>query len=480
MKRLTKIILISMLFAFFNACGSDAGIDGGSDKTGGSGGTGGNGGGSNYANYPKEFWGEWVEVSSIFDYNINSGMDGRTWYITKNSIKVGRTASGGSHQSPSNVTFSRESDRLVKVSYRDGSYSRNIVSYLYASRIATSSFKGNIVGDGSVTRSVSRAIGFPLGNSAAWMRNLQNNDAFTITTDNDGNYTADNIIAGDEYEITVGGQATVVLPNVDGDDVGTIAVTSGVNFKATIRPQTNTTDMDLLFASTGTGYGFNITIENTGTTDCTAATYELELDSDLTLNSGALSNILGTIEPRKTKTITLNLSCVPIQNEYEFKKIKVKIKDNINNKSWDDSVSIKFNKASVRFRVQADNSKNEHVFGLIVVPNGKAYYFSTPYTYGYNSYPAVNPGAMPWYSKDYLVVFMGAKVSGAHSTEAVYSLGINVTPYYYTDFAGFLDVANYEPNDTEDTAYRLYIGDKIMSYLHKDDIDYYRVNLGTP
>jgi hypothetical protein len=79
---------------------------------------------------------------------------------------------------------------------------------------------------------------------------------------------------------------------------------------------------------------------------------------------------------------------------------------------------------------------------------------------------------VPWSAKDYLVVFSGATAD----TEAVYSLGIDVTPD--TNFSSFIAVESYEPNDTELTAKLLGAQNKIMSYLHKNDIDYYKVNLG--
>jgi hypothetical protein len=74
-----------------------------------------------------------------------------------------------------------------------------------------------------------------------------------------------------------------------------------------------------------------------------------------------------------------------------------------------------------------------------------------------------------------LVVFSGATAN----TEAIYSFGINTEAD--SNFDGFVDVGNYEPaNNDEKTAPVLGMGDKIMSYLHKNDIDYYKVNLGAP
>jgi hypothetical protein len=170
--------------------------------------------------------------------------------------------------------------------------------------------------------------------------------------------------------------------------------------------------------------------------------------------------ILGTIEPGKTKILAITVGCKPIQGEYEFKKIGITITDTINNKTWEDSVSLKFNKAPVNFNIRSDKA----VSGIVITPNAKAYSFTNVTSASFT---------MPWSTKDYLVVFSGATAD----TEAVYSLGVNVMPD--TNFTSFIDLANYEGNNNETAATAISMQDKIMSYLHKNDIDYYKINLGT-
>jgi uncharacterized repeat protein (TIGR01451 family) len=209
----------------------------------------------------------------------------------------------------------------------------------------------------------------------------------------------------------------------------------------------------------GTNYSFYIYIENTGTVDATACTYNLALDDGLTLVSGSTSGILGTVEPgaKKTKCLPLTVRCTFSQNEYEFKTIQIQITDAINDRTWNDSVSLRFNKRSVSFNIASQSN----IQGLILAPTGKAYQFS-----GIDISVVV-----PWSSKDYLVVFCGASAN----TETVYSLGIDTEPD--KAFSGFTDVANYEPNDSEANAYVINSQDQIMSYLHKGDFDYYRIKL---
>ena len=393
--------------------------------------------------YSRELWGEWIRMDT-----------GDKWYVTNNSIKVNNWAFS------TNVTLTKQSSRVTEVTEGSRKY------YLYASRTTTSSFSGKIAGAGAGSRNIDRAAGSGLGGINVVISNLNNKtETTTATTDGEGRFIAEGVIAGDEYEIKTEGQTTVVLPNANGDDIGTITVTGGVNFKTVIKPKATATDMNRLYANLNS-YVFNIEIENTGTEDCTAAIYSLDFDSDLIVQSGASSGILGTIEPKKKKTIELTLACKAILNEYEFKKIGITIDDPISGKSWDDSVSIKFNKAPTDFYVRS----NSPVSGVVITPNANTYSFKTSGGSG-GVYSASL--TMPWSTKDYLVVFSGATAD----TEAVYSLGINVIPD--TNFTDFRELGNYETNNTEAEAALVNMQNKIMSYLHKNDIDYFKINLGT-
>ncbi|GHV89394.1 hypothetical protein AGMMS50267_17540 [Spirochaetia bacterium] len=323
--------------------------------------------------YPKTLWGEWIRMDT-----------GAEWYITSNYLR-GSTSS--------NITLSRQSNNVIEVTDNGKKY------YLYASRIPNGSFRGKIVGYDDDARSISRAVAGGKGFIKVVIEDLNDKaNSTTSTTDGDGNFTADGIIPGDEYEVTVGGETTTVTPNTNGEDVGTVTITSGVNFKTSI---TSGSDLLRLYAN-NTEYSFSIKVTNTGSTDCLAATFDLTFDAGITIVSQPSSLILGTIEPGKSKTIPIIIKCSSISDFYEYKKISVTITDQINNKTWDDSVSLKFNKENVAFQIKS----NSAVSGIIIVPTGKAYAFKTTGSYSGGSYSA--SVAVPRYSKDYLVVFSGA------------------------------------------------------------------------
>ncbi|MDR1072692.1 MAG: fibronectin type III domain-containing protein [Treponema sp.] len=386
--------------------------------------------------YAPEYWGEWLRMDT-----------GDAWYISSGAIKINNQSSSAP------VSLSKQSDRVIEASEGSRKY------HLYASRTANASFSGKIAAfETGHGRSVQRAVGNGLGGIGIVVSNLNNKaNELTATTDGEGNFTVENAIPGDSYTIIVEEQTTTVTPSANGDDIGTITVTDGVNFKTSVKPASSSVDMQRLYANLN-AYNFTITIQNTGTVDCTAATYALDFDDDLLVVSQPSSSVLGTIEPGKSKTIAISLGCKAIQSEYAFKKIGVRVTDTINQKTWEDSVSLKFNKAPVAFNIRA----NSNISGIVITPNAQAYSFS-----GTNT-----SLTLPWSTRDYLVVFSGATAD----TEAIYSLGVNVMAD--SSFNSFTDLGNYEGNDTENAATSIQMSDTIMSYLHKNDFDYYKINLG--
>jgi hypothetical protein len=401
--------------------------------------------------YPTAMLGEWIRMDN-----------GDTWYIAKNFILV------NNRNTTLKGTLTRQSDRVMKVGDKSGDDEKDY--YLYASRIANASFTGKVVSLGTSANSQApKSINISEIVKNVFIADENSGTTNTVKTDNNGNFTTSDTIPGDTYTVTPdGGSPTEVSPQGDGDDVGTITVTKGVNFKTSIAGASSDLDMTRLYADS-TEYDFTITTTNTGTEDATAATYSLDIPAALTVDSGSdpSTGRFGTIEPGKTKTISLNLSCAQVSGEYEYKKIGITINDPINNKTWTDSVSLKFNKAPVTFYINS----NSAVSGIIIAPTALTYSFKTQSSYGGLYSASVK---VPWSTKDYLVVFSGATAD----TEAVYSLGIGVAADSNAgDFSSFINTGNYESNNTEDSATKLDTGGQIMSYLDKNDVDYYDVNI---
>jgi hypothetical protein len=398
--------------------------------------------------YTETCWGEWIRMD-----------EDETWYISGEAIKINGEASSKS------VSLAKQSDRVIQVTEGGRKY------YLYASRIANTSFTGKIAGFGEVAPSVLPTASLSVAGGKGWItvvvEDLDNGLITETQTDDAGDFTVDDAIPGDTYEITPeGGTPVTVTPQGDGDDVGTITVTEGVNFKTRITEDDGT---QYLYAN-GTQYNFTMKITNIGTEDCLAATYQLGFDEGIVTAASTEKQKWGTIEPGVSKTINLSLKCGAIETEYAYKKINIAITDEISKKTWEDSVTVKFYKMPTYFYLKTDPSAAAPVYGIVINPyDNKASRFQM-------ADENLSYVTMPWSSSGYLVVFSGATVE----TEAAYALGVNRIPAYSdSDLINFIDLGRYEQNETEQTAAEITV-DSMMAYLHKNDIDYYRYMVPCP
>jgi hypothetical protein len=402
------------------------------------------------AAYTREYWGEWIRMDT-----------GDAWYITSSSISVNNSLLS------KNVSLEKQSARVIIVTEGTRKYG------LYASRTATGSFSGKIVSD---TARTARANFGGVGGMQITIGNIKDAaQKASATSDEHGVITVESIIPGDTYQITVNEQTTTIIPHIDGEDIGTIAVTDGKNFKTTLRPKDPNMDMSRLYAARSSGisavtYDFFLDIENTGTETWNASTYLLSFSNDLNFSGTLRQGTLGTALPGKKYSLPITLSCDPVTAPFVMEKVAMRITDpSVPDKVWDDTVSVKFNRAPVNFNVRSSRP----VQGVIITPAARAYRFIT--TKSGDIYAASL--AMPWTDEDYLVVFSGAEAD----TEAAYSLGINSDPP--SDFRYFTNTWIYEPNNTENEAHTLdmhaaIMQGWIMAYLSMNDFDYYRVNIG--
>jgi fibronectin type 3 domain-containing protein len=378
--------------------------------------------------YTKELWGEWLRMDT-----------GDTWYISDNTITVNGA------EAATSATLTKQSDQVIEVTDGGRKY------YLYASRTATASFTGVIAMDatGSI-RAASRGSKVTAKN-----KNNKANEVSAVT-DEDGKFTVEGVILGDPYQvIPEGGSPVTITPRSDGGDIGVITVTSGVNFKTALIPTQSSTDMTELYMNEA--YQFDIEFENVGDEDCPAPSYTIIEPSGVAI-TGALQGILGTIEPGVKKSVPISVRCSAITDDHEYKKINIRIADGAG-KTWEDSVSLRFYKETMGFNIKAEKP----ISGIIISPDTKTYSF-TDVTNGTVVTPRRTAG-------NYLVVFSGATIE----TETRYSLGIGTEAE--GDFSAFTETGRYEPNNAEAEAVSL-SEQKLMAYLYKNDIDYYRVFYG--
>jgi uncharacterized repeat protein (TIGR02543 family) len=425
------------------------------------------GGGSQSVKYAETYWGEWVRIDT-----------GDTWYISGNMIKV------NGNESSINPTLTRQSAQVTRVTGSGDPY------FLIASRTANATLRGKVIlmdNSSSGSASVARSLGSIPPYIAVSDPAQPEKQPVTVQPDPvTGEFDTSGWIPGNSLEVTIEDYGTPIpvppLPVPPPDDtyippvVPIPVVTEGVNLKVSLRLQDSAEDSTRLYADM-TSLDFVLEVENIGTEDCTAATYAIEHDSAyLTVYDPAPNRRLGTLTPKKEggttykKSIPLTITSRPLPGDSALQDVEigVKINDTIAGKTWNDSVSIRYNRAEIPFHIYSERP----VQGIVKVPGGKTHHFRTSEaSYGECSYTMY----LPWSKADYFVIFSGATAA----TESAYSLGINTTPS--RAFSVFEDTGIYEPNNDEDHAVLIESSDSIMAYLHggsNADIDYYRINLG--
>ncbi|WP_461255306.1 hypothetical protein [Treponema sp. R80B11-R83G3] len=396
--------------------------------------------------FAEEFWGEWIRMDT-----------GETWYFANNYRMIGNS------YYTTTVNMTKESDNVIIVTEGTGVNAKQY--FLYASRTRNSTFGASAVKDDGSRALFSRVVNVPKGTNAVVEAVKNGMDKQTVEIGDEGELEAENIIAGDDYIVTIDDHEFTVTPNTDGENVGTLTLTSGVNIKTSIVPQSYSTDLMRLFS--GQPYDLTIKFTNIGETISTAMEYRLTLPAGLEitrntnstrLNAGDLQSIM----PGKTREIDITVQCGAISEEFEFKDIVIDTED-FNGKKWTDSVSLKINKESVTFNIRSNLAIN----GIIIVPNGKAYYFKTSGSSSLYS-AAVK---VPKYLKDYLIVFSGASAD----TEAKYSFAVDKIPAVNFADYGINSLKQYWPNGTEGEAAEIDSNQEVMAYLLMNVANYYKV-----
>jgi hypothetical protein len=401
--------------------------------------------------FNEEYWGEWIRMDT-----------GDAWYFSSNYRMVNKYYSSSLDN---DMTMTRESQNVVKITEGTGVSKREY--FLYASRLRNSTFGASAVqNDGS--RSVfARVVNVPKGTTAVINAVKNGVDKQPVEIGDDGKLEAENIIVGDDYKVIIDKYEFTVTPNTDGDNVGTLTLTDGVNIKTSIVPRSASVDLMRLFS--GESYDLTIRFTNISEVVSKAMEYHFTTPSgiEITKNEDSPSRLtrgdLQSFLPGQARDVRITIQCGSISDDFEFKEIAIDTED-IDNKKWNDSVSVKINKESVTFIIRSNLAIN----GVVIVPNGKTYHFKTSYKSS-NLYST--DIKVPKYIKDYLVVFSGASAD----TEAKYSFAVNKEPAVNFNDYGLNDLKKYRPNDTEARAALIDNDQEVIAYLLMNEANYYKV-----
>ncbi|MDR0302799.1 MAG: hypothetical protein LBI04_10880, partial [Treponema sp.] len=165
--------------------------------------------------YEKQYWGEWIRMDN-----------GQAYYFTSSKLTINNQPS-----TLSSSALTKESDKVIAVTQGTNKY------WLYASRPATSSFTGRITDlrltDGRSARS--------LGGFEDILIRIGDEVGRIIHPDPDGEFEVDEIVVEEDYEISFPSAPeippVIVTPNYNGDDIGTLNIVEGVNFKISVKAE---------------------------------------------------------------------------------------------------------------------------------------------------------------------------------------------------------------------------------------------------
>jgi len=407
----------------------------------------------------KELWGEYIRMDT-----------GNTWYIASNYID-------GDEYDKSGLKYIKQSANVIRVTKETSSSSLEF--YLYASRTPNGSFNGSLesLDDNARSALAGRAAGKGLGSINVTVSNIKDKKNEVETrTNSDGSFEVSGVIPGDGYEITGDGFAIPVYPNNNGEDVGTVTVTGGANLMTSITPASSSSyysssNIDMMKLYVGEEYALKIVVENIGTVEAEAARYTLTLPDGLSIIEGKTSGTLGTIElPGQNRIskreIPIKVKCTDITAEYEYKKISIETIDGYD-KTWEDSVSLKFNKDNVKFNVVSDGE----ISWVVIVPNVKAYHDKTKSKYISGKYYYTSEIEVPRYKGDYLIVFSGATAA----SESTFSFAVDKEAD--ADLDRDYSLSQYAKCTTEADAAIVSPSTDVIYYLSKNKIIYYKVSL---
>ena len=403
------------------------------------------------ATITKEYWGVWIQMDT-----------GDEYYIDGNSIYK---------SSSSNKKYSKIQDGISGYSL-ENSYilKKNNIRYFK---------KGGVSRDFSIqvsgfSDSYSRSASSGKQGITGRRKNSNNpSDTETATSNENGKTEFNDAVADDPQTITIDdGTTVVVTPEYDGQDMGTIPIVENgmYGFKTTYTIDSD--DQGFCYGNLYKTYSLKLNLNNIGNITCATSTYTISCeDPNLNFVSGDLNGNFSSIEPKKSKSLTFSVNYGFLDKEYVDVPIKISISDSKYQRTWNDSVTLRFHKGLVSFKVNSrnfDSNSSATLNGFFIFPDGRAKRFTV-------QSGTATTITIPWSTKDYIIAFSGATASN----EMAYSFGFSKTSSL-ADLSGLWtiqDILAYENNDTVAEAHRITdLSNSIKAYLSDGDIDFYVIN----
>lgn len=331
----------------------------------------------------------------------------------------------------------------------------------------------NSITDATLRLNVKKAFGYtrsPSGSGVGGVDVIIENtqdpgETYEKQSGSDGSTQFDDIVSG-EYDISVG-NSKVTQNIADYLNAGNFYVSpSGYIYKALLD---TTSDVyygeDRDNSEDGNRYTVYLRVHNLGNRDASATTISLKIDDDA-VKIEAEEKILGTIEPEKHVSYSFSLETIPfskvpsLKNEvYHDVEFLVSLKD-IDGEVWEDVVTLRIYRKAVPVYLYSTMSNPF----ILISPHREI----------------MNMSGVVWvpYRPDAKYKILAQSLS--LNTEGVYSIGVGSwdKEKWDSDRETFTDVSNYEPNNQESQAKTVYMNSQTTSYLHKNDLDFWIIDMG--
>ncbi len=403
----------------------------------------------------RKLWGSWIKMDTGTEYYIDT-------------IAVYESSSSNKKYKKSTYQvsdFKFDGDNIIKtgssVFFRKGGSARGF----------TMNVSGFSDSDSYRAMSSSRA-------GVKGSRKNTNNqyDSESVVSAEDGKISFTNAVADDVQEVSVSSgtmdSSISVAPAYDGQNIGTIPLVEPdmYGFKTTY--SINGDDQGFCYGNSYKNYTLNLQINNVGSETCKTSQYEISCeDPYFTVVSGGLTGNFSSVEPGKSKTVTLSVNYGTLNTEYVDVPISISITDSKYLRTWNDTVTIRFYKGVVALKVNARNFEGSGATlkGFLIYPDGRSKRFTV-------SAGSTQTVLVPWSSSDYILSFSGATTS----SELAYSFAFvgQATVADLTGTWSISDINAYEDNDSSTKAYKVTsLALPVKAYLSYEDIDFYKVNV---
>ena len=276
-----------------------------------------------------------------------------------------------------------------------------------------------------------------------------------ITTDENGTFSDTSLPAGTYNMTAIDGdnelKATVNIERKE-ENLGTFKITddASYNFKAEL-----ILDKEFIYADTSS-YTGKIRIHNLSEIRGTGLYYTISLTDD-NLISFQNDNAKGTLDPLTYQDINVSFSFNPLFENEKSINIDVEIGDVYLN-TWNDSFNFTVYKSPIDINMLSESS---NVKGYLIMPNTNKIK-QIDMKNGTLQVPTLS-------NKTYDLVISNMTLD----EETSYSIAINKDAN--SSFNTFNYTPAHEPNNNEDEATELYTNDSVVSYIHIEDVDYWKI-----